>query len=68
MEEALEEQFNPTVPGKYIARLLEIILQHALFEFNNDFYQQKVGTSMVTKPALMQIFLWQEKWIKGSLR
>ena len=51
VEEALEEQSNTTVPGKYIARLLELILQHSVFEFNEELYQQKVGTSMGTKPA-----------------
>ena len=47
MEEALEEQTNPTVPGKYIA----IILKFSVFKFNNELYQQKVGTSMRTKPS-----------------
>ena len=51
VEEALEEQSNSTVPGKYIARLLEIILQHSVFAFDKELYQQKVGTSMGTKPA-----------------
>ena len=51
VEEALEQRVNTKVPSKYIARLLEIILQYSLFEFNEKKYQQKVGTSMGTKPA-----------------
>ena len=51
VEEALEQRVNTKVPSKYIARLLEIILQYSVFEFNEKKYQQKVGTSMGTKPA-----------------
>ena len=51
VEEALEQRVNPKVPSKYISRLLEIILQYSVFEFNEKKYQQKVGTSMGTKPA-----------------
>ena len=50
-EEALLERTNPVVPASYITRLLEIILQNSIFEFNKELYQQKVGTSMGTKPA-----------------
>ena len=51
VREALEERTNSTVPGHYIARLLEIILENSIFEFNQELYRQEVGTSMGTKPA-----------------
>ena len=51
VEETLGERVNPAVPGKYISRLLEIILHLSIFEFNKELYQQKVGTTMGTKPA-----------------
>ena len=51
VEEALSERMNSPIPGNFIARLLEIILQNSIFEFNKELYQQKVGTSMGTKPA-----------------
>ena len=51
VEEALGERTNPAVPGSYITRLLEIILQNSIFEFNQELYEQKVGTTMETKPA-----------------
>ena len=34
VEEALEQRVNPKVPSKFITRLLEIILQYSIFEFN----------------------------------
>ena len=51
VEEALEQRVNPKVPSKFITRLLEIILQYSIFEFNDSVYQQRIGTSMGTKPA-----------------
>ena len=59
VEEALEERLHSKVPSKYIARLLEIILQYSVFEFNDTKYRQKVGTSMGTKlaPSYANIFL-----------
>ena len=51
MEEAREQRVNSKVPSKFISRLLEIILQYSIFEFNENVYQQQIGTSMGTKPA-----------------
>ena len=50
-ERALEEKVNSAVPGYFIARLLKIILQNSIFEFNNELYKQEVGTTMGTKQA-----------------
>jgi hypothetical protein len=63
VEEALSERMNSPVPGNYIARLLEIILQNSIFEFNKELYQQKVGTSMGTKPAPPYANIFMDKII-----
>ena len=39
------------VHPEFIARLLKIILEYSVFEFAEQKYQQKVGTSMGNKPA-----------------
>ena len=51
VEETLGERVNPAVPGKYVTKLLDIILQNSMFKFNKELYQQKVGTTMGTKPV-----------------
>ena len=51
VEESLKENQNSKVPKEFIARLLKIILQYSIFEFNQKLYQQCVGTSMGSRPA-----------------
>ena len=51
VKEALEERDNIEVPTDFIIRLLEIILKYNIFEFNNELYQQLIGTAMGTRPA-----------------
>ena len=63
VEEALSERLNSPVPGNYIARLLEIILQNSIFEFDKELYQQEVGTSMGTKPAPSYANIFMDKRI-----
>ena len=51
VEEKLKENPKQGVNPEFIARLLKIILEYSVFEFAEQKYQQKVGTSMGTKPA-----------------
>ena len=49
--EALEERDDKTVSSEFLARLLELVLKHNIFEFNGQFYKQLIGTAMGTKCA-----------------
>ena len=49
--EALTERPNIRVPTEFTKRLLQIILDYSVFEFNEKKYKQKLGTSMGSKPA-----------------
>ena len=49
--ESLQERTTSTVPSGFIMRLMQIILDYSIFEFNDKLYQQQFGTSMGSKPA-----------------
>ena len=49
--EELQEISNSKVPPGFIMRLLKLILDYSVFEFDQKLYQQLFGTSMGTKPA-----------------
>ena len=51
VEESLKEKPNLKVPSGFITRLLQIILEYSVFEFNDTLYQQQFWTSMVSKLA-----------------
>ena len=51
VENILSTRQNQEVPSGFIARLLELILKHNIFEIDNELYQQQVGTAMGCKPA-----------------
>ena len=51
VEEELNKRTNPKVPTGFLTRLLEIILKYNIFEFNQELYQQVIGTAMGTRPA-----------------
>ena len=51
VEEELNKRKNPKVPTGFLTRLLEIILKYNIFEFNQELYQQVIGTAMGTRPA-----------------
>ena len=42
---------NPKVPTGFLTRVLEFILKYNIFEFNQELYQQVIGTAMGTIPA-----------------
>ena len=49
--EALDEREDKSVSTEFLIRLLELVLKHNIFEFNNQLYQQLIGTAMGTKCA-----------------
>ena len=51
MGDGLRGRPNSKVPAEFIERLLQIILDYSVFEFNGKKYQQRFGTTMGTKPA-----------------
>ena len=51
VENVLASRPNQEVPSGFIARLLELVLKHNIFEIDNELYQQQVGTAMGCKPA-----------------
>ena len=56
---ALEEKPTSKVPSGFITRLLQIILEYSVFEFNEKTYQQQFGTTMCTKlaPPYANVFM-----------
>merc|ERR1712030_182089 len=52
VEEELNKRTNPKVPTGFLTRVLEFILKYNIFEFNQELYQQVIGTAMGTRPAL----------------
>lgn len=52
VENGLEDSVNSKVPKEFIARLLEVVLEYSIFEFNQKLYQQRIGTSMGCRPAI----------------
>ena len=51
VEEELNKRTNPKVPTGFLTRVLEFILKYNIFEFNQELYQQVIGTAMGTRPA-----------------
>ena len=51
VENVLSSRSNQEVPSGFIARLLELILKHNIFELDNELYQEQVGTAMGCKPT-----------------
>ena len=67
--EALRERGSSKVPSGYIQRLLQIIQDYSIFEFDQRKYQQQFGTTLGTKPAPhMPTYLCQGKLTKKSLQ
>ena len=47
----LKESPSSKVPAEFTERLLQIIVDYSVFEFNGKTYQHRLGTTMGTKPA-----------------
>ena len=59
VREALDERTNKKIPTGFLTRLLEIVLRYNIFEFNQELFQQLIGTAMGTRaaPPYANIFL-----------
>ena len=66
--EALEERTVKDVPTEFIIRLLEFILKHNIFSFNEELFSQQIGASMGTKPAPEYANIFLARRIDGKLR
>ena len=42
VREALYSRNEPKVPSEFILRLLEVVLKHNIFEFNNELFIQLI--------------------------
>ena len=51
VRDALEEREDKSVSTEFLVRLLEIVLKNNIFEFNQQLFQQLIGTAMGTKCA-----------------
>ena len=59
LSEALEERRVPGIPGGFLVRLMEAILENNSFCFNKEYYKQNIGASMGQRPipSLANIFM-----------
>ena len=46
VEESLNERDVKSVPTEFIVRILELIQENNIFEFNSELYSQKIGGAM----------------------
>ena len=51
VREVLDERDVQNIPTGLLTRLLEIILKYNIFEFNQELFQQLIGTAMGTRVA-----------------
>ena len=65
--EALEENPTSGVPGEYTTRLLEIVLENNIFEFDKELYKQDIGTAMGAQPAPSYANMFMDKKIDKKL-
>ena len=58
-EEELEKRENKMVPTEYYVKLLKLVLESNIFEFNREYYIQLLGTAMGTRvaPTYANIFM-----------
>ena len=48
---ALETQKDKSVPDFFILQLLDLLLKYNIFEFDDELYQQLVGTAIGNRAA-----------------
>ena len=51
IRECLNDRINPEVPTDLIVKMMEIVLKHNIFEFNQELFIQLIGTAMGCRPA-----------------
>ena len=50
IREALIERQNCEMPTEFIVRLLKLLLENNIFEFDGNYYRQHIGAAMGSKP------------------
>ena len=71
LENSLESRVDKTVPTEFLIKLAKKVLHGNIFEFDEEFYIQKIGTAMGTKmaPSYAIIFMAElEKKMLSSWR
>ena len=66
--ESLDERENQEIPSEYIVRLLEVILENNIFEFNQEKFTQNIGTGMGQPPAPPYADSFMAKKIDPAIR
>ena len=58
-KEELEKRDDQTIPTEFILKLLKLVLESNIFEFDREFYIQLLGTAMGTRvaPTYANIFM-----------
>ena len=51
LEEAINEREDQTIPSGFIAKIMQLLLKHNLFEFHSATWRQLFGTAMGVHPA-----------------
>ena len=51
MEEKLDTKEDKKVPTDFIIKLMDIVLNHNIFEFHNGLWKQRVGVAMGSPPV-----------------
>ena len=59
LSEALNTKDCDNIPPEFITRLMELVLKHNIFEFDQELYLQTIGTAMGTRsaPSYANIFM-----------
>ena len=50
-KEELDKRTNKSVPTEFFVKLLKLVLESNIFEFNREYYIQLLGTAMGTRVA-----------------
>ena len=53
----LEKRENKTIPTEFLIKLLRLVLECNVFEFNKEFWIQLLGTAMGTRTAPTYVFI-----------
>ena len=57
--DAFEKREDQSIPTDFLVKLLDLVLKWNIFEFDEKFYQQKIGTAIGTRcaPNVADIFM-----------
>ena len=66
-EDALNNEKNRKIPTAFVIKLLRLVLENNIFEFNQEFWLQMLGTAMGTRVAPTYANLFMAKLKKHSL-